>query len=247
MKRVILTFVLLFSTLSVLAWNKLSFATIMEIASKHLTAEAASAAKQTLGKGFAENSIASYDKYNLWLDENFHPLCNGASDALVVAEQCVERIKADRDDGEAILLLAKAISDMHNVAYVRIRGNQLTNADFAVRRWNNREGRSARYNKVTWGNLWNHYYANRHDIFTPALYAYDIELCQSDNREAFVKGNLSDWAADMGEECRTIYTSDLAEGKAFRQEEINEFEYMHERLMAKSGYRLAEILNRLLK
>ena len=120
MKRVILTVVLLFSTLSVLAWNKLTFATIMEIASKHLTVEAASAAKQTLGKGFAENSIASYDKYNLWLDENFHPLCNGASDALVVAEQCVKRIKADRNDGEAILLLAKAISDMNKGEFAKV-------------------------------------------------------------------------------------------------------------------------------
>ena len=247
MKRIILTLSLFLLTLSAGAWNKLSQGTIMTLAANHLTAEAAKATKQVLGENFADCSIEEKANHLLILDENYAPLGTNEDDALVVAKKCVERINQNPKDGEAILLLAKAVADMHNVPNVRIKGKEFSYKDFAVRRWNNREGRMARYTHTSWHFVWNIYYASRHRIFTPDLYAEDMEICHGNEYNKFSVGTLDEWAADMGRECRSVYAKEYTDNQIFRQEEINIFEFIHDRLMVKAGYRLASILNNLYK
>ena len=60
MKRIILTLSLLVVTLSAGAWNKLTYATIAALASKHLSAEASRAAKQALSEDIAEKTLFTF-------------------------------------------------------------------------------------------------------------------------------------------------------------------------------------------
>lgn len=247
MKRIILTLPLLLLVLSAGAWNKLTYGTIMALAANHLTPEAAQATKAVLGDNFANCTISDKANYLLTLGGDYTPLGSGEEDALVVAKKCVERIKQNPKDSEVLLLLAKSIADIHSVANVRIEGNAMSYKDFAVRRWNNREGRMARYTPTSWYFLWNIYYASRHRIFTPDLYAEDMEICHGKSLDKFSVGGLDEWAADMGEECRSVYAKEFTDNQIFRQEQVNIFEFIHDRLMVKAGYRLASILNNLYK
>ena len=246
MKRIILTLSLLVMTLSAGAWNNLTFATIASLASKHLSTEAARATKQVLGDDLAVQKIAEQPLLLFNVDENYAPI-GGENDALVVAKECVARLEKNKKDGEAIVLLGKAIADMHNVVNIRIKGHEFSNKDFKVSRWNNRIGRMARYTKCGWHFLWNNYYSGRHRILTPELYAEDTDIYSGARRGDYMKGDLDSWAADMAKECRAVYSRDLVDEQVFRQEEINEFEFIHDRLMAKAAYRLAAVLNEIYK
>ena len=246
MKRIILTLSLLVITLSAGAWNNLTFATIATLASKHLSTEAARATKQVLGDDLAVQNITEQPLLLLNLDENYAPL-GSENDALVVAKECVARLEKNKKDGEAILLLGKAIADMHNIANVRIQGHEFSNKDFTISRWNNREGKMARYKKCSWHFLWNSYYSSRNRILTPELYAEDTDLYCGSRHSDYVQGDLDAWASDMGKESRAVYSRQLVDEQVFRQEEINEFDFIHTRLMAKAAYRLAAVLNEIYK
>ena len=247
MKRLILTFALLVSALSAGAWNKVSYPTIMALALKQLMPEVANALNKTLGVDFATAAIADKELCTFSLDEDFAPLRNDDKDALVVAEKCVARLRSNKNDGEAILTLAKAIADLHSVSNVRIKGNDFSHNNYIVRRWNNREGRAARYTKAKWQWLWNTYFPARHHLFTPEMYAYDIDLFHARYRAKFVEGSLAEWTNDVVKEYRAIYAENLAENHILTQECVNEYEFIHDRLMAKAGYRLAALLNDILR
>ena len=233
-------------TLSAGAWNKLTFATIASLASKHLSTEAARATKQVLGDDLAVQNIAEQPLYLLNVDENYAHI-GGEKDALTVAKECVARLEKNKKDGEAIVLLSKAVADMHNVANIRIKGHEFSNKDFQIRRWNNRDGRMARYKNSSWRFLWNSYYSSRHRIMTPELYAEDTDIYSGARRSDYMQGDLDSWAADMAKESRAVYSRKLVDEQVFRQEEINEFEFIHDRLMAKAAYRLAAVLNEIYK
>ena len=247
MKRTILTLSLLVLTLSAGAWNKTTYATIMTLASKQLTPEVNSAAQQSLGGEFAAALISDKAVLTFSVDENFAPLRSGEDDALTVVEKSIERLRGNKNDGEAILSLAKAVADLHSVSSLRIKDNLFSNSNYVVRRWNNREGRLARYTNVKWRAMWNSYFPGRHYLFTPEMYAYDIDLYHSRYASKFVEGELSAWVEDVVKEYRAIYAENLVENHILTQERVNEYEYIHDRLLAKAGYRIAALLNQILK
>ena len=247
MKRIILTLSLLVLTVSAGAWNKTTYATIMTLASKRLSPEVKSAVQKSLGGEFATAIISDKEAMTFSVDETFVQLCNNENDALVVVEKSIERLRGDKNDTEALLSLAKAIADLHSVPSLRIKDNIFSNENYIVRRWNNREGRLARYTKVKWRAMWNSYFPGRHYLFTPEMYAYDIDLYHSRYDAKFVEGELSAWVEDVVKEYRAIYAENLADNHILTQERVNEYEYIHDRLMAKAGYRLAALLNQILK
>lgn len=244
---ILLTFALLLVTNAASGWNSHSYATIMSLTAKHLTAETAQATKQALGEELSSLNISKSGKSILHLNKDYAPTTNGENDALTAAEQCIERLKKNGKDREAILLLAKAIADMHAVPNIDIEGNERSVKDFKVRRWNNRKGRLARYTPTTWHALWNSYYSGRKAIFTPQLYAEDVNMFYGRSQGGYSQGGPAEWAADIGRECRAIYARGIGENHAMRQEEVNELEFTHDRLLAKAAYRLATLLNSLVK
>ena len=113
----------------------------MALASQQLSVEAKGAVKSAVGSDFATISISDKAPNTYSVDENFVPLRSSDTDALVVAEQCVERLRKNRADGEAVVLLAKALADLHSVSNIRINNNDFSNNNYMVRRWNNRTGK----------------------------------------------------------------------------------------------------------
>ncbi|MBR5808076.1 MAG: hypothetical protein IKY24_05585 [Alistipes sp.] len=247
MKKSILTLSLLLFTLSAGAWNKLSLPAITALTAQHLTPEAALATKAALGTDFAECNITDRPKYLFHLDEEYSPVCEGQNDALLVIGEAVERLNKNKGDKEAILSLARAVADMHSVANVRIKGNDMSYNDFTVRRWNNRNGKMARYKDCGWRFLWNSYYAYKHAILTAELYAEDINLYHINRLDDFQKGTPAEWAKDMAAESRVIYSRELKDNYVLSQEDVNYWAFTHDRLLAKASYRLAAILNQIFK
>ena len=204
-------------------------------------------AKKALGGDFSAATISGKELNTFSADKNYAPLRNGEKDALVVVEQCIERLRGNKNDGETILLLAKAVADVHSVTNLRIEGDDFSHNNYVVRRWNNREGKLARYTNVKWGALWDSYFPGRHYLFTAEMYAYDIDLYHGRYRTKYVEGGIADWIADVAREFRGVYGENLSDMHILSQERVNEYEYIHDRLMAKAAYRLAALLNEILR
>lgn len=247
MKKSIITLSLLLLALSAGAWNKLSFPAITFLASKHLTPEATRSIKATLGGDLAKCDITNREKYLFHLDKEYLPTNNSESNALVGVEEAIAKLSKDKSDKESLICLARAIADMHSVANVRIEGNEMTHRDFTVRRWNNRNGKLARYKDCKWRWLWNSYYAYKHAILTTELYAEDIDLYHIHRLGDFQKGTPTEWAKDMAAESRVIYSRELTDNYVLSQEDVNYLAFTHDRLLAKASYRLAVVLNQLYK
>lgn len=247
MKRIILTLSLLVLTVSAGAWNKSSYAAIMTLASQQLSPEVKSNVQKALGGELTTASLSEMAALTFAVDENFVPLRAVEDDALVLVEKSIERLRSNKKDSEAILSLAKAIADLHSVPSLRIKGNDFSHENYIVRRWNNREGKLARYTKVKWRAMWNSYFPGRHHLFTPEMYAYDIDLFHSRFRASFIEGELTAWVEDVVKEYRAIYAENLADNHILTQERVNEYEYIHDRLMAKAAYRLGVVLNEVLR
>lgn len=247
MKKIILTLSFLVVALSAGAWNKLSYPALAVLAEKYLSHEVALAVKSTLGSTLAEANLASESRALLYLNEAYIPITEGKNSALAIIKTSVEQLSRNKNDKEALLSLAKAVVDMHAVANVCIEGVALSNGAFTVRRWNNRNGKMARYKDCTWKFLWDSYYAYKHAIFTAELYAEDVDIFHNGRVDEFKKGTPEEWAKDMAAECRVIYSRNLTDNYIMRQEEQNHLEYTHDRLLAKAGYRLAAILNEIYK
>ena len=247
MKKSILTLSLILFTLSAGAWNKLSLPAITALAAKHLTSEATVATKAALGTDFAVCNITDRSKYLFHLSNEYAPISKEANDALMTIDNSIEQLSKDRNNKEAILSLARAIADMHSVANVRIEGNEMSHKEFTVRRWNNRNGKMARYKDCGWRFLWNSYYAYKQAILTADLYAEDIDLYHIDRLGDFQKGTPAEWAKDMAAESRVIYSRELTDNYVLTQEDVNYWAFTHDRLLAKASYRLAAILNQIFK
>lgn len=247
MKKSILTLSLLLLALSAGAWNKLTLPAITALTAQHLTPKAAKATKAALGSNFAECDITNRKKYFFNLDEEYAPISIGSNDAITVINESIERLKSNKNDDEAILALARAVADMHSVANIRIKGNEMSEREFTVRRWNNRKGSMARYKDCGWKWLWNNYYAYKYAILTAELYAEDINLYHIHRINDFQKGSLAEWAKDMAAESRSIYSRDLTDNYILTQEDVNYFTFTHDRLLAKASYRLAALLNEIYK
>ena len=247
MKKSILTLSLLLLALSAGAWNKLSLPAITTLTAQYLTPEAARATKAALGSNFAECDITNRGKYLLNLDEEYAPIGGGNKDALAAINEAIERLKSNKNDSEAIVCLARAVADMHSIANIRIKGNEMSEREFTVRRWNNRKGKMARYKDCGWKWLWNSYYPYKHAILTTELYAEDINLYHIHRLNDFQKGTPAEWAKDMAAEGRVIYSRNLTDNYILTQEDVNHFAFTHDRLLAKASYRLAALLNEIYK
>lgn len=247
MKKSILTLSLLLLAFTAGAWNKLSLPAIVTLASKHLTSEAARATKSALGNDLASSDLTAQKQYLFHLNAEYTPTGRDKNDVLVVIEESVERLNKDNKDKEAILCIARAIADMHSIANVRIEGNEMSYKEFTVRRWNNRNGKLARYKDCGWRFLWNSYYAYKHAILTAELYAEDIDLYHIERLNDFQNGDVAAWAKDMAAESRVIYSRELTDNYILTQEDVNYWTFTHDRLLAKASYRLAAILNQIFK
>ncbi|MBR0339029.1 MAG: hypothetical protein IIX40_02420, partial [Alistipes sp.] len=86
----------------------------------------------------------------------------------------------------------------------------------------------------------------RHYGYTADMYAEDLAICHGADKEAFSKGSIRDWAADIGAEL----SKQLAEAKpgmVVDKLKMLEYETTNDRIMAKAGFRLAALLNDIFK
>ena len=258
MRKLILLFVSVATVLSAQAWDGIGNPATRAFAKQFMTSEAQreNARIWRLGKKYpAEKNTAkpTDERWNkVSLDADLRSTTTYEGDIVVQLEKAAEVLRnranhSEKEQIEAMRALYRCMISLHSFAAVRIEGNELTKG-FMIQLSNGdaAEGAAAKLRKYKWQSLWHRGIIIRHYGFTADMYAEDLTICHGKDKEAFSAGSIRDWAADTGAEISKQLVGaepDMVIDKL----KLLELETVNDRMMAKAGFRLAALLNEVLK
>ena len=265
MKKIILAVILLAATLSVKAWNSSYDKAVLLVASHNYNPKTLRLVQQYVHEDVtkASNHLSWHRKngrhlesagwHKLHLDASLQPAAKDENDAYVQIEKALEIIRnrknyKDSEISFAVHTVMNLIIDMHNLSNVVIEGIPQSGTDFQVgTSKGTANGKTAKITPYSWKSLWTHRYVTYHGAYSPAMWAYDIEIMHGDKKEQYSAGTLKDWANDVGKYTKSMY--DLLEKNEgnFLHPVIQAHEEFHMSCLARAAFRIAVLLNENLK
>ena len=265
MKKIILAVVLIAATLSVKAWNSSYDKAVLLVASHNYNPKTLRLVQQYVHEDVtkASNHLSWHRKngrhlesagwHQLHLDDNLQPAAKDENDAYVQIEKALDIIRnrknyKDSEISFAVHTVMNLIIDMHNLSNVVIEGIPQSGTDFQVgTSKGTANGKTAKITPYSWKSLWTHRYVTYHGAYSPAMWAYDIEIMHGDKKEQYSAGTLKDWANDVGKYTKSMY--DLLEKNEgnFLHPVIQAHEEFHMSCLARAAFRIAVLLNENLK
>ena len=265
MKKIILAVVLIAATLSVKAWNSSYDKAVLLVASHNYNPKTLRLVQQYVHEDVtkASNHLSWHRKngrhlesagwHQLHLDDDLQPAAKDENDAYVQIEKALDIIRnrknyKDSEISFAVHTVMNLIIDMHNLSNVVIEGIPQSGTDFQVgTSKGTANGKTAKITPYSWKSLWTHRYVTYHGAYSPAMWAYDIEIMHGDKKEQYSAGTLKDWANDVGKYTKSMY--DLLEKNEgnFLHPVIQAHEEFHMSCLARAAFRIAVLLNENLK
>ncbi len=148
----------------------------------------------------------------------------------------------------ALVTVQNLLPNLHNVARIGIEGVDNSLQDFKFTWTAGKEG-SKKYEKrgeMTWSRFWTNNFCFWHQGWDSDYYAYDINLRFGKLHEQAMKGNLRDWAHEMGVTAKPLYEA-WSPGCTMNNENRLVLEDLHLKHVAYAGFRMAALLNEVLK
>ena len=262
MKKIFLVVAFALIALSASAWGVTQDEGVVVLASKHLTPKAQTLLTKYLGTSYSDDvqylynlerkkkAIYGKEVHYLHLDSSLQPMNVEGDDALATLEKMIAVVRAheshsDEEVTKALRTIINLMCDIHNFSNVRIEGVAHSQAEFNFQCYGGDIGKRKTANKVWWSRFWTAY-AGWHPGFSGNLWAEDLELCHGKQREALSEGTLRDWVAQIAAEAAKLYERIVPEYEMTRRER-NELESLNYEMIARAGYRLAALLNEVVK
>ena len=175
-------------------------------------------------------------------------------DVVVQLEQAADVLRnrathSDKECIEALRSIWTNIIRLHNIALVRIEGNELSKGFYIYYHPGVMAEKEEKYNKSnkrSWATLWGKDLTISFYGYTPQMWAEELRICHATDKEAFSAGTIRDWATDMGKECTAQLEWARPDMKLYVIDRTK-LQPTTDRLMAKAGFRMAALLNDVLK
>ena len=188
------------------------------------------------------------------LDADLRSTTTYEGDVVVQLEQAAEVLRnrsthSDKECIEALRSIWSNIIRLHNIALVRIEGNELSKGFDIYYHPGTMAEKDEKYNKSSkrsWATLWGKDLTLSFYGYTPQMWAEELRICHAADKEAFSAGTIRDWAADMGKECTAQLEWARPDMKLYVIDRTK-LQPTVDRLMAKVGFRMAALLNDALK
>ena len=262
MKKIItLAFAVVLMINSAYAFKEYGHQTIVALAKMHLTDKAKSEVETLLTGDMVKFShrlpalrkSANMPHLREWeyftLDANGKSTTTNENDGVVALEKAIEVLRNRKSESDSLVVASlytviQLVGDMHCISNVRIEG-LVENDRFPFKVAKKENMLPEKMEKYDWRLFW-HRYTNRHDVFSPQYYAQDIEIYLGKKRAEYEKGTPRFWVENVGEDavhCLEKITADAV----IPTELVNRYEDIHNKCMAKAGYRLSALLNDIFK
>ena len=259
MKRVLLLVVVLASMVSTAsAWSERQDEAAVILATKHLTPEALSLVQGHLGERYNDDIAYLYKLEKSGQSpytKSVHKLHLGADltlanidgdDAFKALEQAAKVVRERNNHGKsevtaALRTIINLMCDIHNFANVCIDGVAHSQSDFKFQIVGGRKGTRT----VKWSSFFTSY-SGFHAGFSPAYWAEDFEIYYGATSAELSKGTLRDWVAQIGAKAAELY-AEIYPNREMPLRDRLEYETLGYEMVARTGYRLAALLNELTK
>ena len=243
------------------AFKAFGHQTIAALAEMHLTDKAKAEVKTILKSDMTKHAMWLYSlrtkpelaHVQQWqvatLNAEGKSVTTYENDAVVVLEKAVDVLRNRKNESDSLVLASlrtviQVVGDIHTISNIRIEGNEATKG-FTYIVADGKKTKDKKHPTGKWHSLW-HNYTNRHDVFSPQYYAADVEIFLGAKKAEYEKGTPRFWAENVGEDvvrCLEVFYPDAS----VKVEMVNRYEDVHNKCMAKAGYRLAALLNDIFK
>ena len=258
MRKLFLLIALLCSIASAEAWTRDADQGVRLYAREHLSKRALSEYRKLLQlnrsvpyeKG-AEVSDKRWNKVSL--DADLRSTTTFEGDVVVQLEQAAEvlRNRASHSNEEVVKALRSVwynIIRLHTISLVRIEGNAKSEGFTIYYSGGEMAALEPKYKPraSSWSKLWSRDATIGFYGYTIEMFAEEIRICHGADKEAFSKGTIRDWAADMGRECAAQLEWASPDMTLYSLDRTN-LGVVTDRLMAKAAFRMAALLNEVLQ
>ena len=262
MKKVILhIFMVAFAT-QAMAFTTFGHQTIASLANKHLAEKTQSEVKAILGTDIVKESVwlnTLRDKPETAYTKEWHTfILNRAgkstttdeNDGTVQLEKAIAvlRDRANQPDSlvkASLKSVVHLVADMHCIWHVQIEGVEVSKG-FTFKLHNTLTGKGYKEWSTSWSAMWQRGFSERNIILSPEYYAADVEIFLGAKKAEYETGTPRFWVENVGQD--VVFGLGVFTPNALISAEDKErMEDIHNRCMAKAGYRLAALLNDIFK
>lgn len=262
MKKITLYIFMVALATQAMAFTTFGHQTIASIANKHLTEKAQADVKAILGTGMVEESDwlntlrtkpeTAYTKewHATTLNRAGKSTTTDENDGVVQLEKAIAvlRDRANQSD-ELVKTSLKSVihlvADLHCIPHIYIDGVAASKG-FKFKLHNTLVGKSYKEWESSWYAMWQRGFTERNIILSPAYYAADIEIFLGSKKAEYEKGTPRFWVENVGQDV-VFGLGVFTPNAAISAEDKERMEDIHNRCMAKAGYRLAALLNDIFK
>ena len=254
MKRLFLAVAFVATIWTAQAWSGVVNGASKLIARKYMTPEAVAelnrieSAKETADYKWVADKSARVS-----LNSELQSVTTCEKDIVVRIERACEMLRnrknySTEEQYKALVELQNLMICLHTIPHIGIEGIEPSLQDFEFTWTAGREGhkKHGKQGRQTWYKLWTKEFCNWHQGWTSEYYAYDINLRFGKLHKEAIRGTVREWAHEMGLRAKPMY--DWAKPEmVLRNEPRLLLEDLHLELVARTGFRLATLLNDVLK
>lgn len=256
MKKIFMIVALVSIVFSAQAWTREADHGTRVFAREHLDASVVKEYTRILrlGKKYPREKVAApqderWGRVSLGTDLRSTTTYEG--DVVVQIERAADvlRNRANHSEKEQIEALRSIFSNMillHNISCVTIEGVEKSKGFKVYTHWGESEPKFDKRSIRSWAQIWGRNATLGFYGYTPEMFAEELRISHETDKEPFSAGTIRDWAADMGKEAAAQLEWAEPDMKLYKMKLID-IEPVHNRLMAKAGFRLAALLNEVLK
>lgn len=262
MKKITLyIFMVAFAT-QAMAFTTFGHQTIASLANKHLTEKAQADVKAILGADMVAECVwlntlrskpeAAHTKdwHTFTLDRTGKSSTVAENDGTVQLEKAIAvlRNRANEEPAsvkDALRTVIHLVADLHCIWHVQIDGVAQSKG-FKFKLHNTLTGKGYKEWGTTWEAMWQRGFSERNVILSPEYYAADVEIFLGAKKAEYEKGTPRFWVENVGKDV-IFGLGVFAPNAVVSAEDKERMEDIHNRCMAKAGYRLAALLNDIFK
>ena len=254
MKRIVLMIAFVATVLSAQAWTGLLDKASYIIAKKYMTEQALAEYNRIWAlNGKFEYKWTLDKEAKAAVNADLQSVATDEKDIVVRLEKAIDLLcnRANHSEQEqyvALYTIKKLIVELHTISRIAIEGVEHSHHDFEFIWTAGKEGskKHEKRGKLTWYKLWGANFCYWHQAWSSEYYAYDIDLRFKKLSEEAMKGNVRDWAHQMSVVAKPMY--EWAKPNMILSNEPRlELEDLHLEMVGRAGYRLAAIMNTIVK
>ena len=245
-----------------LAFNEMGHQSIATLANKYLTESAKNEVKAILGGEMITEAVwlntlrkeeaTAYTKdwHIFTLDRRGKSTTTAENDGTVQLEKAIAvlRDRASQPDSlvkASLKSVIHLVADMHCISHVHIEGVEVSKG-FKFKLHNTLSDKAYKEWTTSWGAMWQKGFTERNVILSPEYYAADVEIFIGSKKAEYEKGTPRFWVENVGKDV-VFGLGVFTPNAAISVENKERMEDIHNRCMAKAGYRLAALLNDIFK